>query len=63
MDLGLRDKVAVVTGGSKGIGRAIVIELAREGCRVVFSARGEEALRQTEQDAAQYAEVRACRPT
>ena len=58
MELGLRDKVAVVTGGSKGIGRAIVIELAREGCKVVFSARGEEALRQTEQDAAQHAEVR-----
>ena len=58
MDLGLRDRVAVVTGGSKGIGRAIVIELAREGCKVVFSARGEEALRRTEQDAAQHAEVR-----
>ena len=58
MDLGLRDKVAVVTGGSKGIGRAIVIELAREGCKVVFSARGEEALSRTEQDAAKHAEVR-----
>ena len=57
MDIGLRDKVAVVTGGSKGIGRAIVLELASEGCKVAFSARGEEALRQTEQEAAQHAEV------
>ena len=57
MDLGLRDKVAVVTGGSKGIGRAIVLELAGEGCKVAFSARGEEALRQTEKEAAQHAEV------
>ena len=59
MDLGLRDKVAVVTGGSKGIGRAIVLELASEGCKVAFSARGEEALRQTEQEAARDAEVLA----
>ena len=57
MDLGLRNKVAVVTGGSKGIGRAIVLELAHEGCKVAFSARGEEALRQTEQEAAQHADV------
>jgi 3-oxoacyl-[acyl-carrier protein] reductase len=50
MDLGLRDKVALVTGGSKGIGRAIVLDLAREGCKVAFSARGEEALQATAQE-------------
>jgi len=46
MDLGLRDKVAVVTGASRGIGRAIVLGLADEGCHVVLCARGEERLRE-----------------
>ncbi len=46
MDLGLEDKVAIVTGASKGIGKAIALELVREGCRVVLSARGEEDLQQ-----------------
>lgn len=49
MELGLRDKVAIVTGGSRGIGKATVLELANEGCKVVFSARGEDALRDTAQ--------------
>jgi 3-oxoacyl-[acyl-carrier protein] reductase len=52
MELGLRDKVALVTGGSRGIGRAIVLDLAREGCKVAFSARGEETLRATGKEAA-----------
>src|SRR5215207_11766837 len=45
MELGLEDKVAVVTGSSKGIGKAIAVELAREGCRVALAARGEKDLR------------------
>jgi 3-oxoacyl-[acyl-carrier protein] reductase len=44
MELGLRKKVAVVTGGSKGIGKAIAVSLAREGCRLSLCARGKEAL-------------------
>lgn len=47
MDLGLRDKVALVTGGSRGIGRAIALELAAEGCHVAISARGRDDLAKT----------------
>ncbi|MET0579326.1 MAG: SDR family oxidoreductase, partial [Ilumatobacteraceae bacterium] len=39
--------VALVSGGSKGIGRAISEELGREGCKVVVTARGKEAVDET----------------
>ena len=44
MDLGLRDRVAIVGGASEGIGRATAAMLAQEGCRVVLAARRQEAL-------------------
>jgi 3-oxoacyl-[acyl-carrier protein] reductase len=47
MDLGIRDKVALVTGSSRGIGKAIATGLAREGARVVICARNLEDLRVT----------------
>jgi len=53
VDLELHGKVALVTGGSRGIGRAIVHDLAKEGCHVAFSARGPEALRATEREVAE----------
>ena len=47
MDLQLQGKRALVTGGSKGIGRAIAMQLAREGVDVVIAARGEADLEAT----------------
>jgi 3-oxoacyl-[acyl-carrier protein] reductase len=47
VDLGMSGKVALVTAASKGLGRAIATELAREGARVVISSRDEEALSRT----------------
>jgi 3-oxoacyl-[acyl-carrier protein] reductase len=44
VQLDLHDRVAVVTGSSRGIGRAIAIGLAAEGARVTICARGREAL-------------------
>ncbi|MBI3302123.1 MAG: glucose 1-dehydrogenase [Deltaproteobacteria bacterium] len=44
MDLGLKGKVAMVSGASRGIGRAIALGLAEEGCRLSLCARGQEDL-------------------
>ena len=48
MDLGLKDRVAIVGGSSSGIGRAIAMAFAKEGANVTICARQEEGLRRTE---------------
>ncbi len=50
MDLGLKGKAAVVTGASRGLGKAIAMQLAAEGCRLAICARGEEALLETRKE-------------
>ena len=47
MELNLSNKVAFVTGASKGIGREVALRLANEGCDVVITARGQEELEKT----------------
>jgi 3-oxoacyl-[acyl-carrier protein] reductase len=44
VELGLKGKVAVITGASQGVGRAAALELAAEGCDLAICARGPEAL-------------------
>jgi 3-oxoacyl-[acyl-carrier protein] reductase len=44
MDLGIKGKTAMVTGGSRGLGRQIALTLAREGCNVAICARNAEGL-------------------
>jgi 3-oxoacyl-[acyl-carrier protein] reductase len=48
MDLGIAGRVALVTGASRGLGRAAAASLSREGAAVVLSARGVDALREAE---------------
>lgn len=48
MDLGLKDKLILIVGASKGIGRGIAVGFATEGCRIVAIARSEELLKDVE---------------
>ena len=50
MDLGLRDKVAIITGGSDGIGKAAAQSMAQEGASVVIVARRPDVLEEAVQD-------------
>lgn len=54
MELGLKDKVVVITGGSQGIGKAAALEYLKEGCKVCVCARRTEVLAATK---AEFAEL------
>ncbi len=58
MDLGLTDKIAIVTGSSRGLGLASARALVAEGCRVCICARGSEGLA----EGAREVEASATRP-
>ncbi len=47
MDLGLKNRVAIVTGSSRGIGKAIAYGLAKEGTKITICARNEDLVRKT----------------
>lgn len=59
MDLHLKGKRAVVTGASKGIGRAIASALLHEGARLAICARNESGLNQAQSELAELGEVHA----
>lgn len=62
MDLGLKGKSALIAASSKGLGKAIALELAREGADVVITSRNEDQLRKTadEIEAISGAKVATC---
>ncbi len=55
MDLEIAGKTVVITGGSGGIGRGLVLEFAREGCKVVSASRDADTGKQLEAEAQDFA--------
>lgn len=49
MDLQLNDKVALITGSSRGIGKAIALTLFEEGCRIILNGKNQTSLKKTSQ--------------
>ena len=52
MDLGIKGRVAIVTGGSRGIGRETARQFLEEGVRVMISGRNAESIQKTRDELA-----------
>src|SRR4249919_1160514 len=50
MELGLRNKVAFVAASSQGLGKAVAIELAKEGAKLIINGRNKENLENTKKE-------------
>ncbi|HTM93939.1 MAG TPA: SDR family oxidoreductase [Flavisolibacter sp.] len=50
MDLGLKNKVAFVAASSQGLGKAVALELAQEGAKVIINGRNRETVEQTKEE-------------
>ena len=49
MDLGLKNKIAFVAASSQGLGKAVAMELSKEGVKVIINGRKKESLDKTKQ--------------
>ncbi|MEW5913795.1 MAG: SDR family oxidoreductase [Thermodesulfobacteriota bacterium] len=58
MDMGIKDRVALVAGASKGLGKAVAQGLAAEGCHLALCARNQKALAQAAQELSAEFKVR-----
>lgn len=54
MDLGIKGRVALITGGNRGIGKAAALEMAKEGCHVAITGRNEVDLKATAEEIKSY---------
>ena len=60
MDLNLKGKTVVVTGGSKGIGYAIAKEFLIEGANVFITGREVQALKKAQSELSQFGNLEVC---